>query len=152
MFVVTVYLCKGCSQGWMSKSTRALGCLPGLQSPGLTSLPYLPKADVLKVLPHESGPCSAAPRETSMAADSRDCGGTLASSTPHSHNLADLVSRDWPDPGQRFRATGPRVTGPLRTQCSIRQPCPASHPSCPPSDFSSSILRSHSSQSFPSLG
>ena len=68
MFVLIVYSsCKGCSPGWMSQSTYALESLPGLSLLELISAPHLPKDAVLKVLPCESSPCPAAPR------DQHDC-------------------------------------------------------------------------------
>ena len=64
MIVLTVYFsCKGCSQGWISQSTRALASLPGLSLLKLISAPHLLKGAVLKVPPRESSPCPAAPRD-----------------------------------------------------------------------------------------
>ena len=64
MIVLTVYFsCKGCSQGWISQSTRALASLPGLNLLKLISAPHLLKGAVLKVPPRESSPCPAAPRD-----------------------------------------------------------------------------------------
>ena len=69
MFVLTVcFLYEGCSQGWMSQSTRALPSLPGLSLLELISAPHLPKDAVLR----ESSPCAAAPRDQHVP-DSRDC-------------------------------------------------------------------------------
>ena len=79
---------------------------------------------LLKVLPHESGPCPAAPRDQHGCRFQRLWRGRWLPLHTCSHSLADLVSRDWPDPGQRFIAAGPRVTGPLRTQCSIQTALP----------------------------
>ena len=54
MFILTVNSsCKGCFQGWMSRSTQALGSLPGLSLLELISVSAPAKADVLKVLPCE---------------------------------------------------------------------------------------------------
>ena len=54
MFILTVNSsCKGCFQGWMSRSTQALGSLPGLSLLELISASAPAKADVLKVLPCE---------------------------------------------------------------------------------------------------
>ena len=60
------------------------------------------------------------PLETSMAADSRNCEGATGFLYTCSRSPTDLVFWDWPDLGQRLRATGPGVTAPLRTTTSSR--------------------------------
>ena len=94
------------------------------------------------------------PLETSMAADSRDCGGDAG----FLYTLALTALMTWsPGTGQtQVRDSEQQDPGSLvllEPSAPSRQPCPCSpHPSCPPSDFSSNILRSHSSQSFQGWG
>ena len=125
MFVLTVCsLYEGCSQGWMSQSTRALTSLPGLSLLKLISATPLPKDAVLKVLPRESSPCPAAPRDQHGHRFLRLWIGRWLSLHICSHSPTDLVSWDWPDPGQRLRAAGPGVTAPLRTHYSLQTKAP----------------------------
>ena len=125
MFVLTVCsLYGGCSQGWVSQSTPALASLPGLSLLKLVSATPLPKDAVLKVLPRESSPCPAAPGDQHGHRFLRLRRGRWLSLHICSHSPADLVSWDWPDPGQRLRAAGPGVTAPLRTHCSLQTKAP----------------------------
>lgn len=74
MFVVTVYLCKGCSQGWMSKR-HCSGVPAWAQSPGAhLSFHISPRLICWRCL-HMRAVHVKLPLETSMAADSRDCEG-----------------------------------------------------------------------------
>lgn len=153
MFVVTVYLCKGCSQGWMSKR-HCSGVPAWAQSPGAhLSFHISPRLICWRCL-HMRVVHVKLPLETSMAADSRDCEGdagflyTLALTalltwSPRT-DQTQVRDSEQQDPGSLL---------PLEPSAPSRQPCPCSlHPSCPPSDFSSNILRSHSSQSFQGWG
>ena len=118
IFVFTVYSSyEGCSQGWMSQSICALASLPRLSLLELILAPHLPKDAVLKMLPCESSPFS--PRDQHGCKFLRLWRGCWLSLHICSHSPADLVSWDWPDLGERLRASGPRVTAPFRTHYSL---------------------------------
>ena len=109
---------------WVSQSTRALASLPGLSLLELISAPHLLKGAVLKVLPRESSPCPAAPRDQHGHGFWRLWRGHWLSLHICSWSPTDLVSWDYPDLGQRLRAAGPRVTAPLRTQYTLQTKAP----------------------------
>ena len=139
--------CKGYSQGWMSKRTCALGSLPGLSLPEFISASTPPQewcAEGASMWEQSVSSCPWRPAWLQILVAVKE---PLAFFTHLLSQPWQLVSRDWPDLGQRLRAAGPRVSAPHRTQCSIQTALPLlpTPQSCSPCDLSSNFRRSHSS-------